>query len=179
MLPTCGGDAAALSHLARCARALAALAGPLPSQRWSLLTPAGVRASWGAAGLHPGPGAFWSRVPHRAGWAGYCSVGSPASGPVMRAPKLLSPGCNERQRLPPGVPEPSALKPSQIFHFSKLHRSFWMFTGCSVGAVSAERGLSKLWLGGFRTPDGPAPCWECPLPVPRAAGAFPVLLFHH
>lgn len=41
--------------------------------------------------------------------------------------------CNERQRWPPGAPEPSALKPPQIFCFSNVPRSFWMFTGCSVG----------------------------------------------
>lgn len=139
-----------------CARALAPRAGLLPSQRWSLLTPGGARASRGAAGSHPGPGTFWSRVPHQAGWAGYCSVGSHASGPVMRPLKLLSPHCHERQRLSPGVPEPSTLKPPQIFCFSKLlplfldvYRMLCWGCQCSEGLVQAvvHAGWSCCMLG--------------------------------
>lgn len=159
----------------RCPLAVVALAVSLPAQRRSLLTPAGVRASRGGW-IASRPGSVLEPCPGSAVGPGYCSVGSTASGPVMRAANVLSPCFAMKGPSTPGAQRSKASPNLSLFKPARLFLDVYRVL---CGAGRADRGLATLCLGGFRSPGGPAACREWPGPVPRAAGAFPGLIFHH
>lgn len=172
VFPAWGGDAAALSPLSPgCGGA----GGVAPSA-----APVSADACW-----CPGQPGRLDRIPagERSGavsrissWPRHCSVGSTASGPVMRAANVLSPCFAMKGPSTPGAQRSKASPNLSLFKPARLFLDVYRVLG---GAGRADRGLATLCLGGFRSPGGPAACREWPGPLPRAAGAFPGLIFHH
>lgn len=79
--------------------------------------------------------------------------------------------CGERQRWPRS-PELQSLPKSFPFQTRAA------LSGCLQDALSVLREDCPNCAWAVSTPHSPAACWACPVPAPRAAGAFPGLIFH-